>query len=55
MFLGSLIEELCTKKENNKVGCTLTFGGQCIYISIIPNILFHQTVVDRDCLNNPVD
>ena len=30
MFLSSLIEELCTKEENNKVGCTLIFGGQCI-------------------------
>ena len=30
MFLSSLIEELCTKEENNKAGCTLTFGGQCI-------------------------
>ena len=29
MFLNSLIEELCTKEENNKAGCTLTFGGQC--------------------------
>ena len=30
MFLSSLIEELCTKEENNKAGCTLTFGEQCI-------------------------
>ena len=30
MFLSLLIEELCTKKENNKADCTLTFGGQCI-------------------------
>ena len=30
MFLSSLIEELCSKEENNKEGCTLTFGGQCI-------------------------
>ena len=29
MFLCSLIEELCTKEENNKPVCTLTFGGQC--------------------------
>ena len=29
MFLSSLIEELCTKEENNKAGCTVTFGGQC--------------------------
>ena len=25
-------EELCTKEENNKAGCTLTFKGQCIDI-----------------------
>ena len=31
MFLSSLIEELCRKEENNKAGCTLTVGGQCIY------------------------
>ena len=30
MLLSSLIEELCTKEENNKAGCTLIFGGQCI-------------------------
>ena len=29
MFLWPLTEELCTK-ENDKAGCTLTFGGQCI-------------------------
>ena len=29
MFLSSLIEELCTKEENNKAGCILTFVGQC--------------------------
>ena len=32
MFLSSLIEESCTKEENNKAGCTLTFGGQCIFM-----------------------
>ena len=30
MFLSSLIEELGTKEENYKAGCTLTFGVQCI-------------------------
>ena len=30
MFLSLLIKELCTNEENNKVGCTLIFGGQCI-------------------------
>ena len=28
MFLSSVIEELCTKEENNKADCALTFGGQ---------------------------
>ena len=30
MFFSSLIEELFTKEENNKAGCTLTSGEQCI-------------------------
>ena len=28
MLLNSLIEELCTKEENNKAVCTLTSEGQ---------------------------
>ena len=32
MFLCSLIEELCTKKENDKTGCNFNFGHECIYI-----------------------
>ena len=32
MFLSSLIEELCSKEENNEAHCTLTFGGQCTYL-----------------------
>ena len=41
MFLSSFIGELCTKEENNKAGCTLTFGGQCILtmINFMLNIL----------------
>ena len=35
MFLSSLIKELCTKEENNKAGCTLIFGGQCIRFQVI--------------------
>ena len=31
MFLSSLIEELCTKEENNEAGSTFTFGGQCTF------------------------
>ena len=34
MFLSSLIEELCTKEENNKAGCTLTFARQHILFSV---------------------
>ena len=34
MFLSSLIEELCTKEENKKAGCTLTFGGQCSRVAL---------------------
>ena len=31
MFLCSLIEELCTKEENDKTGCKLNFGHECIF------------------------
>ena len=30
MFLCSLIEELCTKKEKDKTGCNFNFGHECI-------------------------
>ena len=30
MFLCSLIEELCTKEENDKTGCNFNFGHECI-------------------------
>ena len=29
MFLCSLIEELCTKEENDKTGCNFNFGHEC--------------------------
>ena len=29
MFLCSLIEELCTKEENDKTGCNINFGHEC--------------------------
>ena len=29
MFWSSLIEELCTKEENDKTGCKLNFGHEC--------------------------
>ena len=30
MFFCSLIEELCTKEENDKTGCNFNFGHECI-------------------------
>ena len=30
MFLSSLIEELFIKEENDKTGCKLNFGHECI-------------------------
>ena len=45
MFLCSLIEELCTKEENDKTGCNLNFGHECtytlkyLYISVIPRFI----------------
>ena len=30
MFFCSLIEELCTKDENDKTGCNFNFGHECI-------------------------
>ena len=30
MFLCSLIEELCTKEENNKTDCNFNFGQHCV-------------------------
>ena len=31
MFLCSFIDELCTKEENDKTGCNLSFGHEYIY------------------------
>ena len=36
MFLCSLIEELCTKEENDKTGCNFNFGHEC---SLIPEAI----------------
>ena len=35
MFLSSLIQELCTKEENGKSGCTFNFGHECIFYLFI--------------------
>ena len=35
MFLCSIIEELCTKEENDKTSCNFNFGHECIIRSTI--------------------
>ena len=35
MFFCSLIEELCTKEENDKTACNFNFGHECIYFRVI--------------------
>ena len=45
MFLYSLFEELRTKEENDKAGCNLNFGHQCI-ISILQVNIFHMLRID---------
>ena len=39
MFLCSLIEELCTKEENDKTGCNFNFGHECILL-VMPMCLW---------------
>ena len=48
MLLRSLIEELCTKEENDKKGCELNFGHECIS-SIDYNKSYHH--FGRRCKN----
>ena len=53
MFLSSLIEELCTKEENNEAGRTLTFRGQCIFELLFSNLnqnLFRIIKISRSFL-----
>ena len=38
MFVSSLIEELCSKETKNKACCTLTFLGQCKFLSVYYNL-----------------
>ena len=33
MFLGSLIEEVYTKEENNEAGCTFNFWRAVYYVT----------------------
>ena len=47
MFLSSLIEELYTEEENNKVGCTLTFGGPCILNGRINENCFQGSLINE--------
>ena len=47
MLLCSLIEELCTKEENDKTGCNFNFGHEYIikaveYLIVIKYILFEN-------------
>ena len=35
VFLCSLTDELCTKEENDKTGCKLNFGHECICIPFL--------------------
>ena len=35
MFLSLLIDELCTKKENNKAGCIFNFEHKCTRVQIV--------------------
>ena len=48
MFLRSLIEELCIKEENNKAGCTLTFGGRVIIVDTNMRILNFKNRLNFD-------
>ena len=45
MFLCSLIEELCTKEENDKTSCNFNFGHECIYI-------YESWVIEKKLNNN---
>ena len=59
MFLSSLIEDLCTKEENNKAGYTLTFGGQCIFrlqskVSKYANFHKNRFINDRRKKDHPL-
>ena len=50
MFLCSLIDELCTKKENDKTGCNLNFGHECISVLNIILIVINQAIVEKSYL-----
>ena len=56
MFFSSLIEEICSKEENNKASCTLTFGGQCLYIhtsKVSPNAVYKLERKVEDIVRSP--
>ena len=42
MFLCSLIEELCTKDENDKTGYNFNFGHDCITTKSCPHKCIHH-------------
>ena len=45
MFLCSLIEELCTKEENDKTGCNFNFGHECSMMWPSQNFLLYNVIV----------
>ena len=45
MFLCSLIEELCTKEENDKTGCNFNFGHVCIISGIESFVLLNEYIL----------
>ena len=42
MFLCSLIEELCTKEENDKTCCNFNFEQECISHKVGNNFKYHS-------------
>ena len=51
MFLCSLVEELCTKEENDKTDCNFNFGHECIFFTKV--LAFKIATIGRN-LNSKV-
>ena len=47
MFLCSLIEELCTKEENDKTGCNFNFGHECIWNNILRSYRMNEDKIPK--------
>ena len=58
MFLCTLIEELCTKEENDKTSCNFNFGHECIYCLFYMEQTFYPkrycNFKNTDCNNYPI-